>query len=332
MRNKGIVAGFVVLLALAVAPLANASNRSAFQDDALDNQGHGTAEYASDVRAVEVETDDRGDMTFRVTLMTEGNDSPRLFADDRVRIQVDSDRNPQTGVGGYELELRASGTSAGTPTFEFCVIDRRLGIFSCQAGTEGNYSQTSTGTNTYVLSFSFRHPWRLIDFRVTSEYRGRFDAAPNAGHWTYETRADPDSDGVFGYGDNCPTRSSRPFDADLDGCPGPYKRMPVPGYESRALVLRGGLQFLSFRVVNAPSGTVVTVRAGGGAFTRRGAGRVGGLANRFVRVGSTVSITFRRAGRCTSVRTLRVVRSGSIFTLRPFRLTFAAPTAGGRCT
>ena len=332
MRSKGIVVGVVVLVALAVAPLGNAANRSFFNDDTNDNQGHGTAEYASDIRTVEVVTDDRGDMTFRVTLSTEGSDEPRLYTDDRVRINVDSDRNPNTGVGGYELELRASGSSTGTPSFEFCVVDRRLNIFSCQAGTEGNYSQTATGTNTYVLSFSFRHPWSVVNFRVVTEYRSRFDSAPNAGLWGYETRADPDSDGVFGYGDNCPTRSGRPFDADLDGCPGPYKKMPVPGSEWRARVASGGLVFVSFRIANAPAGTAVSVRVPGRTYTRRGSGRIGGLVGRFVRSGSTITITFRRAGRCASVRTLRLVPGGGSYTLRPTRLTFAAPTAGGRCT
>jgi hypothetical protein len=343
MRNKGIVAGVVVFIALAVAPLANAANRSSFNDDALDNQGHGTAEYASDIRTVEVVTDDRGDMTFRVTLTTEGSDEARLYPDDRVRIQVDSDRNQQTGVGGYELELRASGTSAGTPTFEFCVVDRRLGIFSCQAGTEGNYSQTAAGTNTYLLSFSFRHPWSLVNFRVVTEYRSRFDSAPNAGLWTYQTLADPDRDGIYGYGDDCPTRSTLPagvsasarslglFDSDLNGCPGPYRRLPVPAYAWNAFAFGNGIRITAFRIINAPSGTSVTVRAGGRAASRRGAGRVAGLANRFVAVGSTVSITFRAAGRCTSTRTLRVVRTPRAYNIIPYRLTFSSPVRGARC-
>lgn len=331
MGRRGIVTA-VVLVALAAVAVAGASNRSTFTDDALDNQGHGTADYASDIRAVEIATDDVGGITIRVTLTTEGADSAGLFSADNIHVQVDSDRNRGTGIGGYELELRARAASDRTPIFEFCVVDARLVIWTCQPGTQGNYSQTATGPNTYVLSFSFNHPWRAFDFRVTSEYLGRMDVAPNSGHWTYETRADPDNDGVFGTGDRCPRRSSRPFDSDSDGCPGPFKRMPVPGAEWRARVVGGGLVFVSFRISNAPAGTSVTVRSGGRNATRRGSGLVRGMVNRFAASGSTIAVSFRRSGRCTSTRLLRVVRNGSAYTLRPARLTFTPPTSGGRCT
>jgi hypothetical protein len=327
-----MVVATAVLLAFAAVAVAGASNRLAFSDDAFDNQGHGTAEYASDIRSVEIATDDVGGITIRVTLTTEGADAAGLFAADNIHVQVDSDRNRGTGIGGYELELRARGSSDGTPVFEFCVVDSRLVIWTCQPGTQGNYSQQATGANTYVLSFAFNHPWRAFDFRVTSEYLGRMDIAPNSGHWLYETRADPDNDGVFGTGDRCPRRSSRPFDSDGDGCAGPYKRLPVPGAEWRARIVGGGLVFVSFRIANAPPGTSVTVRAGGRSATRRGSGLVRGMVNRFAATGSTIVVSYRRPGRCTSTRFLRVVRTGNSFTLRPTRLTFAPPTSGGRCT
>jgi hypothetical protein len=108
--------------------------------------------------------------------------------------------------------------------------------------------------------------------------------------------------------------------------------MPVPGYEVRGAVRSGGIVFSSFRVGNAPAGTAVTVRVGGARFTRRGTGPVAGLVNRYVRSGGTLVISFKRPGRCTSTRTLRVVRSGGGFTLRATRLTYTSPTPGGRCT
>jgi hypothetical protein len=330
VRKRTVFGVVVALVALTIVPGSGASNRGTFVDDTGDHQGAGTASYAADIRSVEIVTDDLGSITFRVGL---ANNPPRLVTGDTVRVQVDSDQNLSSGIGGYELELRAMGTaSPNPPNFEFCVVDRRLNIWTCQPGTQGNYSQEETGTGTLALSFRFNHPWRIFNFRVVTEYSGLFDVAPNAGHFTYETRADPDGDGIYGTGDKCPTRSAKPFDSDFDGCAGPYKRLPAPGVEWRARVTGGGLVFVSFRVINAPSGTRVTVRGGGTSATRRGNGSVGRMVNRYVRAGSTIAISFRRPGRCTSTRTVRVVRTGGGYTLRPTRVVYASPTRGGRCT
>jgi hypothetical protein len=319
----------VALVALTIVPGSGASNRGTFVDDTGDHQGAGTASYAADIRSVEIVTDDLGSITFRVGL---ANNPPRLVTGDTVRVQVDSDQNLSSGIGGYELELRAMGTaSPSPPNFEFCVVDRRLNIWTCQPGTQGNYTQEETGTGTLALSFRFNHPWRIFNFRVVTEYSGLFDVAPNTGHFTYETRADPDGDGIYGSGDKCPTRSAKPFDSDFDGCAGPYKRLPRPGVNWFANFVRGGLVFTSFRATNAPPGTTVTVRAGGRSATRRGSGPMPRMLNRYLRVGSTIVMSFRRPGHCTSTRLFRVVPSGSgRYTVRGTRHTVAAPR-GVRC-
>ena len=87
----------------------------------------------------------------------------------------------------------------------------------------------ATSTTTHVVSFSIATNVAAFNFRVQEAYTqpGQtatlYDYAPNSGVYPFQTNADPDSDGLFGSGDKCPTVPARGKSENHNGCPGPFK-------------------------------------------------------------------------------------------------------------
>lgn len=70
---------------------------------------------------------------------------------------------------------------------------------------------------------------------------------------------DTDGDGRHDHVDACPDRPGGPFDADLDGCPGPYGRIQVLVSANWSSASRRGITLSGMEVTKAPLGAMVEV-------------------------------------------------------------------------
>ncbi len=70
---------------------------------------------------------------------------------------------------------------------------------------------------------------------------------------------DTDGDGLFDNSDTCPTVAAGPFDADFDGCPGPFGRIAINSTASWSEVTRKGIKLTGVVVTGAPRGARVQV-------------------------------------------------------------------------
>jgi hypothetical protein len=138
--------------------------------------------------------------------------------------------------------------------------------------------------------------------------------------------ADSDRDGVVNSADKCPGTPAGRFDADHDGCPGPYARLH-PRLRGRWTVLRRGVRIRSLSVTGLRRGVKVrftcgpchakrTLRAKGSRlvleplthrFLRRGRGFTL-TATGFGLIGDRLQVTVKRYGRGHRAR-LRVRRT-----------------------
>lgn len=301
-----LLAGLIAILMLALVGPASGGNSQLFEDAVGDNQGAGTGFYAVDIISARATSQDDGLISFAVTIRTESPQGGNLENGDAVGVYVDSDHNQSTGDEGYEAAFRAYGATGEAPYAEFCrVVETQL---SCEPIGSENFSSVVTPPNTQVLTFTlYQSNWFTVQFLVATQFTTNFDYAPDDAFFEYDVRADPDGDGVSGQGDSCPNKSGGRFDRDFDGCPGPLKTLPKIGIRYSGLSKSSSsIRFSSFGVTGIPSQAGVKVRAGGSTFTRRGSGSIGGLANRTLSAGQTITITVSRTGWCTQVRVIRI--------------------------
>jgi hypothetical protein len=70
---------------------------------------------------------------------------------------------------------------------------------------------------------------------------------------------DSDGDGILDDRDRCPTQAGGAFDADRDGCPGPYARISISVTASWSSITRKGPKLTGMVVTDAPRGALVEV-------------------------------------------------------------------------
>ena len=178
----GLAAAACLLL---LAPLAGASNSSAYVDEAGDAPA-----AAPDLGEVQVLNDDAGAVVFRVSIPNRASLAPT----DLVAVFVDSDRRTGTGcaraVFGAEYGL---DVVAGRYVFGRCVggtwsFGRRPASF----GGSFADSTLTLRVNRRELGGSSRFAFR-IGAATTTDGRPAYDFAPDVGTpgWNYEVIAPP---------------------------------------------------------------------------------------------------------------------------------------------
>jgi hypothetical protein len=265
LRLGGLGVTTALVLALTLAGAVGAKNRQTFADPAGDNQSASTSAYASDIRQVDVSSEDNGDLRIAVTLV----DGPaRLVAGDQLDVYLDTDRKQSTGQNGFDIDLVAKGNSGGAaPSFFLCRLSNPV---TCENAVSGFGHDQATATSTHVVDFNLSTGIPAFDFGVVAQYPNPnnantplTDIAPNSGVWTYQVMADPDRDGLHGTSDKCPTKAARgKFDRNGNGCPGPFSFIHTQEPHFRAVPQSGFLQLSGLRLTGLPIGAHVQFAAG----------------------------------------------------------------------
>ncbi len=316
-----------VILGAGAASASSAGNHSFLTDPAGDNQRLSDTNYASDIRSVDITSQDNGVVHIAVTVA----DAGRFFPGDELYVAIDYDRNPSTGSNGIDLAFFADGSSSGT-TFLFCTY---TSVTDCQDGLSGwAHDQSSSTPGQHVVDFTVTMGIPAFDFYVKETYNSLFDRAPDSGYWTYETKADPDRDGLYGTADRCPTVHAAPNrDKNHNGCPGPFGLIHEQFHHATTGGPPGYLLIVKSWISNVPPGAKVVFASPRGGEGRK-ANSSGVASSRTIRenfhYGSVIGIRITKGG-FVGVSLKAVVKPGGIAIVRRSCL----PATGGpptRCT
>jgi hypothetical protein len=293
-----VVAACAVALFVGGAAASSTSNHVVFTDPAGDNQSTSSTAYASDIRQIDVTSQDDGTVKFAVTLA----DGPAKLVDgDELDVLIDYDRNSNTGSSGFDIDLVAKGHTSSTTTFQLCRYESSQ--YSCEVPNFEWAHDTKTATGFHVVDFEVSSGVPAFDFGVLESWTpsggtALTDIAPNSGLFTFETKADPDNDGKFGTADSCPTvRAVGKYDTNNNGCPGPFKFIGTKEAHFSAVVFPAFMRLNQVRVTGAPPGSRVVFSSpkGGDSAT---ANRSGVAKSRRVkgdfRYGSVITIRITR--------------------------------------
>jgi hypothetical protein len=298
LRVGGLFVALALMLGLAGS--ASAGNQTTYNDAAADNQHQSDTYYASDVRSVVVTSADNGAVRFVITLV---DGDAHLVAGDELHVYVNLDRKASTGDQGYDYDLLAQGQSSGQPSFAICSLESPV---TCRAGSSGFGSETDPSSGTHVVTFNTGIDTSGFDFFVRSEYQSGSgptvtDDAPNSGVYTFAANNDPDRDGVYGLGDECPTKPARgAYDSNHNGCPGPFSRISANRHFAAA-VSAGTFQLKKLYFDGAiPAGAKVQLSSASRGETLRATS------------GFVLSRRFRGAFRFGTVITVRMTKPGYI--------------------
>jgi hypothetical protein len=314
---KGIAVAAAVCAVLLVVGVASASqqgNHTVYTDPAGDAQSSSTTNYASDIRQVDVTSTDVGKLTIAVTMV---DADAKLVNGDELSVFVDIDRNANTGdANGFEYQFLATGGSSAT-SFLFCSLRAPR---SCQEFESGNAHDTKTGTNTHVVDFTISTNVPAFNFVVQEAYTqpGQtatlYDHAPDSGEWAFETKADPDGDGLYGSGDKCPTVPARgKNDTNNNGCPGPFKLIGTREAHFAGAVFPSFMRLSRVTVTGAPAGAKVVFSSPKGGDSAK-ASNSGSATSRRVkgdfRYGSVITIRITKPQFVGVFLKERVAKSG----------------------
>ena len=289
-----LVAASAVMLFVGGAAASRTGNHMVYTDPSGDAQSSSTTNYASDIRQVDVTSTDAGKLTIAVTLF---DADAKLVSGDELGVFVDIDQKASTGdANGFEYEFLATGGSSST-SFLFCALRAPR---SCQEFASGDAHDTKTGTSTHVVDFTISTNVPGFDFTVQEAYTqpGQtstlYDFAPDSGHWTFETKADPDGDGLYGSGDRCPTVPARgKNDVNNNGCPGPFKLIGTKEAHFSGVVFPSFMRLNKVIVTGAPAGAKVVFSSPKGGDSAK-ANNSGSASSRRVkgdfRYGSVITI------------------------------------------
>jgi hypothetical protein len=247
----------LVVLGVSSAAASPAGNHLIWSDPTGDNQSQSSTVYASDIRQVELTSQDNGAVKIAITLV---DGDGKLVSGDELDVLIDYDRNQSTGDSGFDIELVATGHSGSAATFVLC---RLSGTRSCEEGpTDWAHDTPGTTTGTHVVDFNVSAGVAAFDFGVVESYTSGSttlkDIAPNSGLYTFELRADPDNDGVQGTSDKCPTVAARgKSDANHNGCPGPFKLIGTKEAHFAGVVFPAFMRLNEVRVTGTPPGSRV---------------------------------------------------------------------------
>jgi hypothetical protein len=287
-------AACAVLLGGGAASASQAGNHTVFTDPAGDAQSSSSTNYAADIRQVDVTSTDVGNLTIAVTL---SDADAKLVNGDALSVFVDIDRKASTGdSNGFEYEFLAQGGSSST-SFLFCTLTAPR---SCQEFQSGKASDTATSTTTHVVSFAIATNVAAFDFAVVEGYTqpGQtatlYDHAPDSGVYTFQTNADPDGDGLYGSGDQCPTVPARgKNDRNNNGCPGPFKLIGTKEAHFSGVVFPSFMRLNKLTVTGVPAGAKVVFSSPKGGDSAK-AGNSGSAKSKRVkgnfRYGSVIKI------------------------------------------
>jgi hypothetical protein len=277
VRKVTLFAALVVAVCAAVlggaASASSAGNHTVYTDPAGDAQHSSNTNYAADIQQIDVTTKDSGLLTFAVTLQ---DADAKLVEGDELSVYVDIDRNTKTGdTNGFEYQFIADGSSTGT-AFTFCTL---LAPRSCREWTTAHDKPATT--NTHVVDFSIPTDAAAFDFVVLEGYTAPnqtgtlYDVAPDTGVYTFETKTDPDNDGIYGYKDKCPTVAAKgKYDANKNGCPGPFAFVATKEAHFSGVIYPSFLRLTQLRINGAPAGAKVVFSSpkGGESATVNGSG------------------------------------------------------------
>ena len=301
------VAVVALVSTLMLASGASAANSQVFTDPTGDYGGAGTTSYAVDIISLHVASENDGKLTLTMTIQTQIPQQGELLNGDVVSVWIDADRNPNTGDQGAEAAVHAFGQNGQPPAAQFCRISPDTGRLACEPLGGANFSSVVSPPTTHTLTFTFWQPWARIALFAQSAYFGNYDFAPDEGEYEFEVRADPDGDGVHGVADACVNRPGGRYDADRDGCPGPFQSMPAIKFKWANMYRTGStVRYVGFAVTEVPANVTVKVRVGNKTFTRKGSGVIAGLSNRTLAAGARITFTASRPGWCSWQRVIRI--------------------------
>jgi len=269
VRKVALLAVLVAAACAAVlggASASTAGNHTVYTDPAGDAQHASNTNYAADIQQIDVTTKDNGLLTFAVKLQ---DADAKLVQGDQLSIYIDIDRNASTGdTNGFEYQFIADGSSTGT-TFTFCTL---LAPRSCREWTSAH--DTPTSSNTHVVDFSISTDAAAFDFVVLEAYTAPnqtgtlYDVAPDTGAYTFETKTDPDGDGLYGSADRCPTvRAKGKYDKNKNGCPGPFPVIGTNDVHFKGVAYQSYLQVQRVWVSGLPAGAAAVFRMPGVRFS-----------------------------------------------------------------
>ena len=324
MRSTGVfrllrLAALAALLAgvcsfaIGGAALAKRTGNSVrFTDPTGDNQSSSSTNYASDIRTIDVTSQNNGVVHISVTL---ADADARLVTGDEVDIYIDYDRNRSTGSSGFDLDLVATGgTAAAGTTFALCRLGSQT---SCESGPSGWAHDQPSGTGLHVVDFFLTMGVAAFDFAVIETYTSSggslTDTAPNSGLYTFELKADPDGDGLHGSADLCPSTSARGvLDRNNNGCLGPFSSIR-PQVHFKGVAFPSSLNLTSLRVTGLPAGATVVFSSPHGG-DRANVGSSGTAKSRRVkgsfRYGSRITIRATKRGFIGAYLQTAVSKSG----------------------
>ena len=269
------VGACAILLGGGAASASSSANHLVYSDPAGDNESTSSTAYASDIRQIDVTSQNDGTVKFAVTLA----DGPaKLVDNDQLDILIDYDRNRNTGSSGFDIDLVATGHTNSATTFTLCRYESNQQ--SCEVPTFEWAHDTKTATGVHVVDFVVSTGVSAFDFGAVETWTpsggtALRDAAPNSGLYAFQTKADPDSDGKFGTADACPAaRAIGKFDANRNGCPGPFAFISAKEAHFKGLAFPSTMRLSQVRVTGVPAGSRVVFSSpkGGDATTANGSG------------------------------------------------------------
>jgi hypothetical protein len=295
------------------AALARSSGNSVrFTDPTGDNQSSSSSNYASDIRTIDVTSQNNGVVHISVTL---ADADARLVSGDELDVFIDYDRNRSTGSSGFDLDLVATGGStASATTFALCRLGSQV---SCESGPSGWAHDQPAGTGLHVVDFYLTMGVPAFDFNVVETYStstsSLTDTAPNSGLYTFELKADPDGDGIHGSADLCPSVPARGvLDRNNNGCPGPFSSIR-PQVHFKGVAFPSSLNLTSLRVTALPAGATVVFSSphGGDRVTASSSGTVKSRRVKGTfRYGSRITIRVTKRGFIGAYLQTSVAKSG----------------------
>lgn len=301
LRPAVVAALLVGVCALAIGGAAfgkSSGNAVRYTDPTGDNQSSSSTNYASDIRTIDVNSQNNGVVHISVTL---ADIDARLVSGDELDIFIDYDRNRSTGSSGFDIELAATGgTSAQGTTFALCRLGAQV---SCESGPSGWAHDQAAGTGLHVVDFFLTMGVPAFDFEVVETYStsstSLTDTAPNSGLYTFELKADPDGDGLHGSADLCPSVPARGvLDRNHNGCLGPFSSIR-PQVHFKGVAFPSYLNLTALRVTALPAGATVVFSSPHGG-DRVTAGSSGTVKSRHVKgafsYGSRITIRVTKRG------------------------------------
>ena len=296
LRHAAIAIGFGLLMsgvALAAASLT---------DPAGDATGAG-----ADITRIDASND-----STTWTLRVAAPNHPGLQATENMQVYLDTDRNRSTGTNGYDFRVRVFGGDPMPIALErwtggWGAADGLLSS-SFDAGLTARLSRTALGVAGSV---------DLAVLTVDGRTGLLSDLAPGPSlseRWTYtfaSAQTDSDRDGVANPADRCPSVPAGPYDANRNGCPGPFPQIKAHvAYLFR--LSAGSVYYTQLQVKDVPAASAVVLAGDGVREVRKGAGASRTLIRHRFGAGDVIKLTATKRGWIGYYAEFRVLATGHL--------------------